>query len=152
MAKTSKVHAPPAKAKAPAKAAKKTASSSAAPANPVAWFEIYVQDMRRAKRFYAAVFNVAFEKLGGPGPELWAFPRAMDSYGASGALAKMEGFGPGGNSVLVYFSCRDCAIEAKRAVDAGGRIMREKMSIGDYGYIALVFDTEGNRIGLHSMQ
>jgi predicted enzyme related to lactoylglutathione lyase len=53
---------------------------------------------------------------------------------------------------LVYFSCTDCAVEAKRIVAAGGRIMKEKFSIGAYGFIALGFDTEGNMFGLHSMR
>jgi uncharacterized protein len=121
--------------------------------NPVGWFEIYVQDMARAKRFYEAVFKLKLQQLH-PGGEwdMWAFPMAMDRYGAPGALIKMEGFPSGGNSVLVYFSCEDCAVEAKRALDAGGRIMKEKFSIGEYGFIALVFDSESNMIGLHSMQ
>lgn len=123
--------------------------------NPVGWFEIYVQDMARAKRFYEAVFQVTLDKLNAPGDEglqMWAFPMSMERYGAPGALVKMEGFPSGGNSVLVYFSCEDCAVEAKRAVQAGGRIMKEKFSIGEYGFIALAFDSEGNMIGLHSMQ
>ena len=123
--------------------------------NPVGWFEIYVQDMARAKRFYEAVFKVKLDKLNAPGDEgleMWSFPMAMDRYGAPGALVKMAGFPSGGNSVLVYFSCEDCAVEAKRATDAGGRIMKEKFSIGEYGFIALAFDSEGNMIGLHSMK
>jgi len=72
--------------------------------------------------------------------------------GASGALVKMEGFSSGGNSTLVYFSCEDCAVEASRVAAGGGRIQREKMSIGEYGFIALAYDTEGNMFGLHSMQ
>jgi predicted enzyme related to lactoylglutathione lyase len=51
----------------------------------------------------------------------------------------------------VYFSCEDCAVEAARATANGGSIFKEKMSIGEHGFIALVFDTEGNMIGLHSM-
>lgn len=120
--------------------------------NPVGWFEIYVQDMPRARAFYESVFNVPLSDLGGPGMEMWAFPMGDQTYGASGALVKMEGFPSGGNSVLVYFSCTDCAIEAAKAVKAGGRIQKEKMSIGEYGFIVLVVDTEGNMIGLHSMQ
>jgi predicted enzyme related to lactoylglutathione lyase len=58
----------------------------------------------------------------------------------------------GGNSTLVYFSCTDCATEAKRAAASGGAVFKEKFSIGQYGFIALVTDTEGNMIGLHSMQ
>ncbi len=64
----------------------------------------------------------------------------------------MPGFPAGGNSVLVYFSCADCAVQAGKAVAAGGRLQKPKMSIGQYGFIALVSDSEGNLIGLHSMQ
>ena len=77
---------------------------------------------------------------------------AMDRMGAGGALVKMPGVPSGGNSTLVYFSCVDCATEAGRVVKSGGRIHREKWSIGPYGFIALAFDTEGNMFGLHSMQ
>jgi predicted enzyme related to lactoylglutathione lyase len=120
--------------------------------NPVNWFEIYVQDMARAKKFYEAVFQVKLEKLGGPEMEMWSFPMATEGFGASGSLVKMQGVPSGGNSTLVYFSCADCAIEAARVVPAGGRIDREKMSIGQYGFIALAVDTEGNMFGLHSMK
>jgi len=76
----------------------------------------------------------------------------MDKAGASGALVKMEGVQSGGNSTLVYFHSTDCAIEAARVSKAGGRIQREKMSIGQYGFIALAYDTEGNMFGFHSME
>jgi len=120
--------------------------------NPVCWFEIYVQDMDRAKAFYEMVFDVQLSKLDNPGMEMWAFPMQPEGFGASGSLVEMPGFSSGANSVLVYFSCTDCAIEAAKAVKAGGKIQKEKMSIGQYGYIALVIDTEGNMIGLHSME
>ena len=120
--------------------------------NPVIWFEIYVQDMARAKAFYEAVFQVKLERLSGPGPEMWSFPMAMDKVGAGGALTRMEGVPSGGNGTLVYFSCADCAVEAVRAAAHGGRVQRDKMSIGEYGFIALVVDTEGNVIGLHSLK
>ena len=120
--------------------------------NPVVWFEIYVQDMDRAKAFYESVLQLKLERLNSPELEMWRFPVAKDKPGAGGALAKMEGFPSGGNSTLVYFSCADCAVEAARAKEFGGRIQRDKMSIGEYGFIALVIDTEGNMIGLHSMQ
>jgi predicted enzyme related to lactoylglutathione lyase len=63
----------------------------------------------------------------------------------------MEGLAPGGDSTIVYFGCEDCAVDADRAVKAGGRIHLSKTSIGQYGAIALVYDSEGNMIGLHSM-
>jgi uncharacterized protein len=119
--------------------------------NPVGWFEIYVQDMERAKAFYEAVFQGKLEQISTPDMEMWAFPMSEQGYGAAGALAKMEGSASGGSGTLVYFKCEDCAVEAARAAEHGGRIFKEKMSIGKYGFIALVFDTEGNMIGLHSM-
>lgn len=122
--------------------------------NPVGWFEIYVQDMDRAKKFYEEVFRVGLMKLESPDPEIemQTFPMDMEAGGASGALAKMEGCPSGGMGTLVYFSCNDCANEASRVKAAGGNICKPKMPIGQYGFIALVNDTEGNMIGLHSMQ
>jgi uncharacterized protein len=129
-----------------------TKEAQAMATNPVGWFEIYVQDMERAKKFYEAMLRTKLNKLNSKVPELWAFPQSLESYGAPGALVKMEGVPSGRNSTLVYFSCEDCAVELKRAVDAGGRIQKEKFSIGEYGFIALAFDTEGNMFGLHSMK
>ncbi|MBI1890625.1 MAG: VOC family protein [Burkholderiales bacterium] len=120
--------------------------------NPIGWFEIYVQDMDRAKKFYESVFQNKLERLESPGIEMWSFPMVKDGMGATGALVKMEGVPSGANSVLVYFMCEDCAVEAVRVKDAGGQIQKEKFSIGQYGFIALATDTEGNMIGLHSMK
>jgi predicted enzyme related to lactoylglutathione lyase len=116
------------------------------------WFEIYVQDIDRAKVFYEAVFQVTLERLSNPEVELWAFPMEMGKWGAGGALVKMEGFSSGGNSTIIYFSCEDCAVEQARIIAAGGKIHREKWSIGEYGFIALAIDSEGNMIGLHSLK
>lgn len=119
--------------------------------NPVGWFEIYVQDMQRARNFYEAVFQIKLEKM--PTElEMWGFPMGMDLPGAGGALVHIEGCPSGGSGTLVYFSCADCGAEAARALKAGGTIHREKFSIGPYGFIALVVDTEGNMLGLHSLQ
>lgn len=120
--------------------------------NPVGWFEIYVQDMPRAKAFYESVLGVRLERLEVPGMELMSFPMQQNGYGATGALVRMEGCPSGGNSTLVYFSCEDCAVEAGRAKASGGQVFKDKFSIGQYGFIALVTDTEGNMIGLHSMK
>ncbi len=124
--------------------------------NPIGWFEIYVEDMQRAKAFYEGVLGVTLTRLESPDPgsviEMWAFPMEQNAYGASGTLAKMPGVAAGGNSTLVYFSCTDCAVEAARAVTYGGQLQQGKTSLGPYGHMALLIDTEGNRIGLHSMQ
>jgi predicted enzyme related to lactoylglutathione lyase len=120
-------------------------------ANSVTWFEIYVADMARARAFYEAVFEVTLEQLPVEGMEYWSFPMEDGRYGSGGALAKMEGVNPGQGGTLVYFSCDDCAVEESRVLAAGGKVMRPKFSIGEYGFISLAIDTEGNPIGLHSM-
>lgn len=123
--------------------------------NPIAWFEIYVQDMPRAKAFYETVLQTSFTPMADPtdsGLEMLGFPSSAEEYGAPGALVKMEGVPSGFCGTLVYFKCDDCGVVATRAVENGGKIFKEKMPIGQYGFIALVYDTEGNMIGLHSMQ
>ncbi|NGX15585.1 VOC family protein [Wenzhouxiangella sp. XN24] len=123
--------------------------------NPVAWFEIYVEEMARARKFYETVLDVSLEKLNDPndpGVEMSAFPSSMEGYGATGALVKMEGFSSGGNSTLVYFSCDDCAVEESRVEKAGGKIQQSKMAIGEHGFISLAVDSEGNMFGLHSQK
>jgi predicted enzyme related to lactoylglutathione lyase len=119
--------------------------------NPVNWFEIYVQDSARARAFYEQVLQCTITRL--PSDlEMWAFPSKADTPGAGGALVHMPGMPSGGNSTIVYFRTDDCAVEAGRVPGAGGRIMKEKFPIGEYGFIALAFDTEGNIFGLHSLK
>jgi uncharacterized protein len=123
--------------------------------NPVVWFEIYVDDINRAKAFYETVFKTELTQLGDPGDDkmiMHAFPGENDSPGkACGALVKVEGMPAGGNSTIVYFYSEDCSVEQGRVKDAGGEVIREKMSIGEFGFISLVKDTENNIIGIHSM-
>lgn len=122
--------------------------------NSVVWFEIYVQDMARARAFYEQVLAVQLEALQTPGDEMemYTFPSQMEAPGAAGALVKTEGVSSGAGGTLVYFHSEDCAVEAARIVAAGGSVHQAKMSIGPYGFIALGMDTEGNMFGLHSMQ
>jgi predicted enzyme related to lactoylglutathione lyase len=121
-------------------------------ANPVNWFEIYVQDMARAKAFYEGVLQVTLQPLPGGDLRMMLFPGDRAQAGSGGALVQVPGMASGGNSVLVYFRCEDCAVEEARIAAAGGRVQRPKMSIGDYGFVTLGIDTEGNMFGLHSMQ
>lgn len=126
--------------------------------NPVGWFEIYVDDMERATKFYETVLQVTIEDLPMPDVEgmgelqMKAFPMSMEATGAGGALVKMQDFPAGGGSTIVYFSCEDCANEESRVAAAGGQVHQQKMSIGEYGFVSLVSDTEGNMIGLHSLK
>jgi predicted enzyme related to lactoylglutathione lyase len=127
--------------------------------NPVGWFEIYIQDMDRARKFYEEVFQVKLEDMADPtGAEggdmkMVAFPMVYDGEapGAGGALVQMEGFQSGGNSTIVYFSSFDGAVEAARVEAAGGRIFSPKSAIGEHGFIVLFYDPDGNMVGIHSM-
>jgi predicted enzyme related to lactoylglutathione lyase len=119
--------------------------------NPVRWFEIYVQDLPRAVRFYETVFATRLEQLPTPDLEMWAFPQSMEGPGAAGTLVKApEGVVSGGNSTLVYFGSDDCGVEAGRVEAAGGKLYRDKFSIGPYGFVALAQDPDGNMFGIHS--
>ena len=126
--------------------------------NAVCWFEIYVDDIARAKAFYEAVLDLELTRLDNPGevkdypqPEMWAFPM-KEEPGASGAICKMQGVEAGGNSTLVYFDSEDCSVEQARVEQAGGKLVVPKMSIGEHGFIAVALDTEGNSIGFYSMK
>ncbi len=123
--------------------------------NPVGWFEIYVADMNRARAFYEKCFALKLDKMDSPDKtmEMWTFPMTRDAAGAAGSLIKMEG-GPtgGGTSTIVYFVSDDCSVEAGRAAGAGGKVMKEKFPIGEWGFIALITDTENNVVGIHSMK
>jgi predicted enzyme related to lactoylglutathione lyase len=122
--------------------------------NPVGWFEIYVDDLDRATKFYETVFATKLEALpmpeGSEGLKMMSFPMESTAAGASGALVKMDGAKAGGNSTMVYFSCEDCATEESRIEAAGGKVHQAKMNIGEYGFVTMAFDTEGNMFGLHS--
>ncbi|HEY3585637.1 MAG TPA: VOC family protein [Myxococcaceae bacterium] len=120
--------------------------------NAVGWFEIYVQDMKRARAFYEGVFGVKLQELPNPELEYCMFPMEREGKGSAGALCRYEGFPSGKNSVVIYFTCQDCAVEEAKAKKLGGRVEKSKQSIGEYGFISLVYDTEGNMIGLHSQK
>lgn len=120
--------------------------------NPVSWFEIYVDDLSRATKFYETVLGISLQELPSPMDHLkmTAFPMSMEAGGASGALCRMEGVKCGGGSTIVYFGCQDCGVEAARIEAAGGKVQMPKTSIGQYGDIAMGIDTEGNVFGLHN--
>ncbi|CAI1848207.1 VOC family protein [Serratia fonticola] len=120
--------------------------------NIVSWFEIYVTDMQRAKKFYEAVFNTQLEKLETEGMEYQMFPYQEGGEGSGGALVKMAGVPVGAGGTMVYLSCEDCAVEESRIVPNGGDILKEKFAIGENGFISIAKDSEGNVIGLHSMK
>ncbi|WP_087024863.1 VOC family protein [Thaumasiovibrio subtropicus] len=123
--------------------------------NMVGWFEIYVNDLEKAKAFYQTVLAKELSQLPAFSdnmPEMWAFPWTDGEMGAPGAICKMQGVDAGGNSTMVYFNCKDCAEEESRIEGAGGKVVCSKMQIGEFGFIVVASDPDGNMIGFHSEQ
>lgn len=124
--------------------------------NPVVWFEIYVDNLERAKRFYQMTFDTNLTELPNPtedGATMLAFPMNMESKNmASGALVHMKGIKAGSNSTVVYFHSKNCSKEEERIELAGGKVVQGKMSLGEFGFAVLGEDTEGNIFGIHSME
>ncbi len=125
--------------------------------NPIIWFEIYVDDIDRARKFYEKVLDIQLIDI--PTPDtiendviMVSFPSDMFGPGATGALVKMSGYKVGGNSTIVYFASDDCAVEESRIENAGGRVHQSKQSLGEYGFMVLALDSEGNMIGIHSLK
>jgi len=121
--------------------------------NPVAWFEIPVVDMERAKMFYEQVFNIQIQVMDFGGTVMGWFPNAGDVIGATGSLIKQESYVPSHKGILVYFSSTDVQNELDRIETAGGKILQDRTQISpEHGFMAVFEDTEGNRVALHSKQ
>ena len=119
--------------------------------NPVSWFEIATSNLERAKTFYEKVFQREFKFMEVNGEKLYIFDADYEGYGSGGALIESKTFRPSTESgTMIYFSSEDVAIEAARVEAAGGKLIQEKTSLGDPGFIAQFIDTEGNKIGLYS--
>ena len=121
--------------------------------NAVGWFDIFVEDLDRAVAFYETVLDTKLEQIGDPTGEtqMMSFPADMSVYGAGGALSKSPYSKPGIGGTIVYFMTQDCVAEEARVVDAGGIVIRPKFSIGEFGFVSLCQDTEGNMFGMSSM-
>jgi predicted enzyme related to lactoylglutathione lyase len=65
-------------------------------------------------------------------------------------LVEKADYSASANNTIVYFETEDCTSEEKRIEAAGGRVIQPKMNIGEFGYVSIFIDTEGNTIGLHS--
>jgi len=118
--------------------------------NALNWFEIYVSDIERAKRFYDTVLATTLQSIEGSTP-MAIFPYEQGS-GVGGALSKPEHGAPGAGGTTVYLNVDgDLDGVLSRIPAAGGKVIRDKMEIPPHGFIAILEDTEGNIVGLHSM-
>lgn len=116
--------------------------------NPVTYFEIPVNNIDRAIKFYEAVFGFDFDKETIDNNEMALFPFADENSGISGALAKGEIYKPTKDGVVIYFKTENIDETLKLAITNGGQTLYPKTDNG-IGLVAEFEDTEGNRIALY---
>lgn len=117
----------------------------------IVWFDMPVSDLDRAIRFYSAVLGRKVERRDMGDFAIGTFPHADGESG--GCLAVMPERKPSYDGALLYFGCEGRLREAVAAVPAnGGKVLADVHEIGPYGYRALIADSEGNRVALHSQK
>jgi predicted enzyme related to lactoylglutathione lyase len=118
----------------------------------VDWFEIPVLDFDRAKDFYSNIFQIEMKEWELDGYRMAFFPKGEDN--TTGTIIFGPDCVPSTVGVCLYLGTgEDLQIILDRVFEAGGRIALEKTFIHeDHGYYAYFYDTEGNRIALHSNQ
>jgi predicted enzyme related to lactoylglutathione lyase len=116
----------------------------------ISWFEIPVNDLERAIRFYSEILEVEFEHFGFNGQELAIIPGDEESI--NGALIKGEGYVPSKEGSIVYLNAgEDLNNVLLRVEAAGGMILEGKTEVIEGRVFAAVLqDTEGNRVGIYS--
>lgn len=119
--------------------------------NPVIWFEIPVSNMDRSKTFYEAVFGYKLTVVEMEPRQMAMFPMEMNAPGIGGALVKEETFVPSYAGSLVYFSVAEIPGTLDKVIKNNGKLLIPKTAIGKYGFCAYFEDSEGNRIGLHTV-
>ena len=111
----------------------------------VNWFEIPVTELDRAVQFYATVLDREIGQIDGPDGPMRVFLRGD---GPAGTFTQTDS-SPSDGGVVVYLNCPDIDAALGRVADAGGSVVQPKTSIGPFGFIAHMLDTEGNRVALH---
>ncbi len=119
--------------------------------NSLNWFEISVKDIKRAKKFYEAIFGIKMPEMEMMGMKMAMFPWEAGSGKAAGSLVQSKMHKPSKSGVVVYLNANPDLKKALSKVEkAGGKITMPKTKIGDFGNMAYFIDTEGNSIALHS--
>lgn len=121
--------------------------------NSLNWFEIPAKDLARAKKFYETVLGIKLSLMEMPGMQSAMFPMSPGSGKANGCLAKSTMHKPAKSGCVVYLNANpDLKTSLSKVARAGGTVVMPKTSIGPNGFMAFFLDTEGNRVGLHSMK
>ena len=122
--------------------------------NAISWFEIPATDLQRAQKFYETIFGISLIAMDLPNIKMRMFP-IEDPMGVGGALCDSGGFHKPSSTdgPLIYLNANpDLQTVLDKVEKAGGKIVVPKTEISpEYGYMAVLIDTEGNRIALHSL-
>ena len=120
----------------------------------VNWFEIPAKDFERAKQFYATVLDAHIQDAPNPTMQYAFLPADPQKGEVGGAIVCGDGYEPGRSGSIVYLNGGpDLAPALSRVKSAGGQVILPKTSLGEgMGFMALFIDSEGNKIGFHSMQ
>jgi len=121
--------------------------------NMVSWFEIPVENMERAVKFYQSIFDLELKLTNMGGEDMAWFPNFEGAPGAPGALIKSNTINPSADGVSIYFTSNadDVAVELDKVESVGGIVLVPKTKISDeIGYFGSFLDSEGNRISLFS--
>ncbi len=121
-------------------------------ANPVTWFEIPVSDIVRAQKFYEESFGYSLKLEESGSTKMAQFPMEDNGTNCSGSLVQQKDFLPSSQGTRIYFSVADIEDVLKKVEKSGGKCLENKKSIGQYGFIGVFMDTEGNTIALHSIK
>ena len=118
----------------------------------ISWFEITVEDYKRAKSFYEKILDTELGEMHSGETTLAMLPSGPAPESIGGALVKTPQTKPSEDGSVVYLNANpDLRTVLDRVVQAGGSVFIPKTSIGpDMGYFAQFKDSEGNRVGLYS--
>ncbi len=119
--------------------------------NAINWFEIPAANLQRAKNFYAQVFASHLAEWETDGLKMAFIPLA-DAHGVGGAIVEGDGYVPSDKGTMVYLNAGDdLSPMLERVETAGGTILTPKALVNEeIGYMAVILDTEGNKIAFHS--
>jgi predicted enzyme related to lactoylglutathione lyase len=123
--------------------------------NVLTWFEIPVTDLKRAKMFYETILDIEMTVRVDGEDEGAFFPYNPNVIQATsgrvtGVLSKSKRNSPSGNGTMVYINASpDIQLVIDKVELAGGKVIVPK-TVMPFGSIAVIIDSEGNRIGLHA--